>query len=103
VSFLAIGFMAGSVAHAAGAVLMDMEMSASDSPSTAPGDCKACASADSQPVCGNGCVMPIHATVETAHGYLRDGGTEAIETVTTEVLSRTETPEPDPPRTVILS
>ena len=97
-------FAAGTVVHAASAAIMSAKMTLAVIDGADMGDCQDCpdGSGDMQP-CDNVCVSPIMAVVPSGQPGLPQVEATTESSVLQSVTGRTGSPDPYPPRSIILS
>lgn len=99
---LLVVFAAGTVANAAGATSMSLQMSAIEM--GAMGDCQGCPSDDGKSLaCEQACMVPLIAIAPVAGIELPAAQTEVAVSPVKESAGHTGPPQPYPPRTIILS
>jgi hypothetical protein len=103
IALLAV-FAAGTVANAAGATSMSLQMSAIAMGDGTMGDCQGCPSDDGKSLaCEQACMVPLIAIAPVAWIDLPAAQTEIAVSPVKESAGHTGPPQPYPPRTIFLS
>ncbi|MHA6645560.1 hypothetical protein [Mesorhizobium sp. A623] len=101
---LLTAFAAGTVANAAGATSMSLQMSAIAMADGTMGDCQDCPSDNGKSLaCDQACVAPLIAIAPVTRIDLPVAQTEVAVSPVKESAGHIGSPQPYPPRTIILS